>query len=146
MAVIYLFFVLLQMMQSGKALQLAADLGPSLESLADATFELLKMQDWFDSILVIDDSSASDILSFRVSFLYQRHRKEKRERTSALDDARSNPHAHAADSTRSRLQVIKISKNLSEKEVCNRNTVIVIYVSMRGPGPGDHKQIQYVLS
>lgn len=96
--------------------QLAADLGPSLESLADAAFELLNMQDWLDSILVIDDSSASDILSFRLSSMYGK-KMVKRGRNRTLDDARSNPHAHFIDSARNRLQVIKISKGLSEKEV-----------------------------
>lgn len=98
---------------------LAVDLGPSLESLADATFDLLKMQDWFDSILVIDDSTASDILSFRLRFVYQKYSKQqqKRQQSAALDDPRSDPHAHSITSTRNRLQVIKISKSLSDKEV-----------------------------
>ena len=125
MRMINLSFVLLQMMRNEKTLQTATELGPSLESLADATFELLKMQDWFDSILVIDDSSASDILSFRLTFLYERHRKAKKKeegnRTTAFDDARSNPDAHSVGSSRNRLQVIKISKSLPEKEVRTSN-------------------------
>lgn len=113
---------LFSLLQKAKKQLLAIDLGPSLESLADATFDLLKMQDWFDSILVIDDSTASDILSSRLRFVYQKHNKQKDESTTAvLDDPRSDSHAHSFTS-RNRLQVIKISKSLSDKEVRIPNT------------------------
>lgn len=37
----------------------------SINSLADALFELLKVQQWFDAILLIDDTAASDLFSYR---------------------------------------------------------------------------------
>ena len=98
----------------GREWQLDAELGMTLESLAEATFQLLKMQNWFDSILVVDDSVASEILAFRLSFLFQRHFRKSR-RTPALLEAASYP--RPLESTRNRLQVIKISESLTEKEV-----------------------------
>jgi hypothetical protein len=119
---------------------LAVDLGPSLESLADATFDLLKMQDWFDSILVIDDSTASDILSFRLRFVYQMYSKQTG--TAALHDPHpgNDTHAHSITSTRNLLQVIKISKSLSDKEVrTNFDPMMYAWIQRQ-----DHKQILFM--
>lgn len=100
---------------------MVADLGPSVESLAAATFDLLSMQDWFDCILVIDDSSASDILSFHLSSMYERQERGKKGAVIAPPGNRS---AHSVGTTRKRrLQVIQVSKNLPEKEVRSRNHV-----------------------
>lgn len=48
---------------SESSMQLSLD--PPISALADATFSLLKMQHWFDAILLIDDTSASDLFSYR---------------------------------------------------------------------------------
>lgn len=51
-------------------------LDPPIAALADATFELLRMQHWFDAILLIDDTAASDLFSYRLSRLCRRTRKK----------------------------------------------------------------------
>lgn len=102
----------------GVQFQLETPVGPSLESLADATIRLLQMQHWFDSILVIDDSAASDVLSFRMSLMLQKHKKGSK--SMKLPDAESNRTAaahFASESQRFSLKLIKISASLTEKEV-----------------------------
>lgn len=44
-------------------MQLSLD--PPISALADATFKLLKMNHWFDAIIVVDDTSSSDLFSYR---------------------------------------------------------------------------------
>ncbi|XP_054162601.1 glutamate receptor ionotropic, NMDA 3A-like [Oppia nitens] len=44
-------------------------LDPPIWSLADAVYEMLKIQHWFDAILLIDDSVTSDMFSYRLSHL-----------------------------------------------------------------------------
>lgn len=53
-----------------RSMELSLD--PPVSSLADAAFELLRSQNWFDAILIIDDSTASDILSYRLRRLCRR--------------------------------------------------------------------------
>lgn len=111
-------------------------LDPPVSSLADATFELLRSQNWFDAILIIDDSTASDVLSYRLRRLCRRKQR--------FPGARGEPHVpivyagkgehyearrqkwiaktkgqeyRRMDSAWSRLKVIQLSKNLLQKEV-----------------------------
>ena len=44
-------------------------LDPPIQTLADATFELLRDQYWFDAILLVDDSIVSDLFARRLSAL-----------------------------------------------------------------------------
>lgn len=48
---------------------LKLSLDPPIQSLADATFELLRAQYWFDAILIVDDSVVSDLFARRMSSL-----------------------------------------------------------------------------
>lgn len=58
------------------------NLDPPIQTLADATFELLRIQYWFDALLIIDESLISDLFARRLSALcdefrrkYERHQK-----------------------------------------------------------------------
>lgn len=61
-------------------------LDPPIQTLADATFELLRDQYWFDAILIIDDSIVSDLFARRLSSLCkhrngrQQHQRRRRHR------------------------------------------------------------------
>lgn len=104
-------------------------LDPPISSLADATFELLRMQHWFDAILLIDDTAASDLFSYRLTRLC---RKNKKKFSSTLGQAavkqsdalikkltvENEPQDYYIfDSIWSRLKVVRLSKNLLPKEV-----------------------------
>ena len=54
---------------SGSASSLRLSLDPPIQTLADATFELLRAQYWFDAILLIDDSIVSDLFARRLKSL-----------------------------------------------------------------------------
>ena len=51
------------------ASSLRLSLDPPIQTLADATFELLRAQYWFDAILLIDDSIVSDLFARRLKSL-----------------------------------------------------------------------------
>lgn len=116
-------------------------LDPPISSLADATFELLRMQHWFDAILLIDDTAASDLFSYRLTRLC---RKNKRKFNSNLVSAPGKPYDdspwqaqpppnkdaqdyHIFDSIWSRLKVIQLSKNLLPKEVSLMQRCLVYF-------------------
>ena len=108
-------------------------LDPPIAALADAAFELLRTQNWFDAILIIDDSTASDLLSYRLTRLcrkgkrvfpihgtdptnlWKADRYETR-RQNWLSKTRGQEY-RVRDSVWSRLKVIRLSKNLQQKEV-----------------------------
>lgn len=107
-------------------------LDPPVSALADAAFELLRSQNWFDAILIIDDSTASDILSYRLRRLCRRKLRYTQHHAPPIhtgkgdryDARRKNWIAKTKgqeyrriDSAWSRLQVIQLSKNLLQKEV-----------------------------
>ena len=60
-------FLILSLSQQGKigASSMQLSLDPPISALADATFKLLKMNHWFDAIIVVDDTSSSDLFSYR---------------------------------------------------------------------------------
>lgn len=107
-------------------------LDPPIAALADAAFELLRSQNWFDAILVIDDSTASDLLSYRLtrlcrrgkrvfplhgtdpSNLWKADRYENR-RQNWLAKTRGQEY-RIKDSVWSRLKVIRLSKSLLQKD------------------------------
>jgi hypothetical protein len=107
-------------------------LDPPIASLADSAFELLRTQNWFDAILVIDDSTASDLLSYRLTRLCRRSKRTfpihgtepnnlwksdryETRRQNWLAKTRGQEY-RIKDSVWSRLKVIRLSKNLQQKE------------------------------
>lgn len=118
-------------------------LDPPISSLADAAFELLRSQNWFDAILIIDDSTASDLLSYRMtrlcrkgkrvfpihgtdpSNLWRADRYETR-RQNWLQKVRGQEY-RVRDSVWSRLKVIRLSKSMQQKEVKTPLLIIGIF-------------------
>lgn len=121
-------------------------LDPPISSLADAAFELLWMQHWFDAILLIDDTAASDLFSYRLNRLCRNNRSKKYKSTNSPSSSSSSsplnspetlipPYEHQhyhsrstnsqqfdnnfyfLDSVWNRLEVIQLSKNLLQNEV-----------------------------
>ena len=110
------------------AMQISLD--PPISSLADATFELLRMQHWFDAILLIDDTAASDLFSYRLTRLCRKNKRKiirsNYSQFSLFNSSNIIKRSHERKRTRnynmfdsiwSRLQVIQLSKNLLSKEV-----------------------------
>ncbi|XP_053206425.1 uncharacterized protein LOC128390693 isoform X2 [Panonychus citri] len=86
-------------------------LDPPISSLADAAFELLWMQHWFDAILLIDDTAASDLFSYRLNRLCRNNRSKKSTNSQQFDN-----NFYFLDSVWNRLEVIQLSKNLLQNE------------------------------
>lgn len=64
-------------------------LDPPISSLADATFQLLQMQHWLDAILLIDDTTASDLFSYRLHRLCKNNQR-KEVRTVQSDSSKKS--------------------------------------------------------
>lgn len=69
-----------------------------IDSLADATFELLRAQYWFDAVLIVDDSIMSDMFARRLVSLCQQQLPTQRDWSAEDDNPGDNniDHEHMA--------------------------------------------------
>lgn len=86
--------------------------------LAEASFHLLRAQEWFDAILILDDSSSSDRLRFKLSNLCKSSLNPTTGSSSSSSSA-SNPTTASSSfaSVWNRLMTVQVSKSLLQNEV-----------------------------
>lgn len=84
-------------------------LDPPIWSLADSVFEMLRIQHWFDAILLIDDTVSSDLVSYRLSHLCKLTNKTI---TSSISPSNDQIKDVWQD-----LMIIKLSRDLEQREV-----------------------------
>jgi hypothetical protein len=91
------------------------DLNPPIWSLADAVFETLKIQHWFDAIVLIDDTVSSDLFSYRLSHLCRTGKDFKK-----ISKVVSNKFIKSNDNVLEvwkNLMIIQLSRGLIQREV-----------------------------
>lgn len=90
--------------------------------LADATYNLLRIQEWFDAILILDDSSASDRLRFRLANLCKSSSSTPNPSESfELQQDSRRPHSKSGSTLWNRLMTVQVSNSLLQNEVSGVN-------------------------
>lgn len=84
--------------------------------LADASFNLLRVQEWFDAILILDDSSASDRLRFRLANLCKSFSSNPGE-SFKLQQGSGSRRYKPGPSVWNRLMTVQVSNSLLQNEV-----------------------------
>lgn len=87
--------------------------------LADASFNLLRVQEWFDAILILDDSSASDRLRFRLANLCKSFSSTLNPSESSSFELQQGHrrHSNLGSSVWNRLMTVQVSNSLLQNEV-----------------------------
>lgn len=89
-----------------------------ISSLADATFEMLRVQHWFDAILLIDDSASSDLFSYRLSHLCKNVKTKITNKGISLNGANNITKTEFnMTQTWKNLMIIHLSRALIQREV-----------------------------
>ena len=95
---------------------LESSLDMDIGDLADAAFNLLRVQEWFDAILILDDSSTSDRLRFRLANLCKSSSSTSNP-SQSLELGGSRSHLKPGSSVWNRLMTVQVSNSLLQNEV-----------------------------
>ena len=97
---------------------LESSLDMDIGDLADASFNLLRVQEWFDAILILDYSSASDRLRFRLTNLCKSSFSTSNPSESfELQQDRQHSRLKSGYSVWNRLMTVQVSNSLLQNEV-----------------------------
>jgi len=91
-------------------------------SLADAVFEMLRIQHWFDAILLIDDTVSSDLFSYRLSHLCRNSKDNKITSKAVILNGQNNKFTQSNNEVLDiwkNLMIIQLSRVLIQREVCS---------------------------